>query len=206
MLSLLTGGILLVLSPITIRKQKENKTEEVGEVILASGKLVGYAALLFLTVAPEIFYLAVSREYYEALPVVYPIAFSAVFLFLSNAASNCLIHYEKPVFITRNSVLSCAVCLLLSLTFINFFGYIGGAYATLASYFLLYLLNSIALRRMSEGNLKVSCGYHFWLLLTAYGTAVYLLRCSLFARILLLSALLLSLLPTLKKYKNLIFA
>ena len=206
LLSLVTSGILLVLSPLTMRKQKENRSDEVQRTVSASGRLVGYATLFFLTLAPEIFYLVASGEYYEALPVVYPIALSVVFLFLSNAASSCLIHYERPAYITKNSVFTGAVCIILSLALIRFSGYLGGAYATLASYLLLYLLNSASLKKVSSGGLDISLGYPFWLLFSAYSSAVYILRFSLFARLLLFSALLLLLFPRLKKYKKLIFA
>ncbi len=206
LLSLVTSGLLLVLSPITMRWQNENKTEALGAVLSASGKLIGYATLTFLTLVPEIFYLAVSGEYYEALPVVYPVALSAVFLFLSNAASNSLLHYEKPAFIMGNSVFTAVLCVALSLLFIRFFGYVGGAYATLISYFTLYVLNNTTLKKISKNTLNLNYSYRFWLLLTVYSIAAYILRFSFFARILLLSALMLMLLPELKKYKKLLFA
>ena len=203
LLSLLSSGILLVIAPRTMRKQKENKNDEVRAELLASGKLIGYATLVFLTVAPEIFHLIAAREYYEAMPVIYPIALSVLFLFLSNSASNCLIHYEEPILITKNSLISGAVCVLLCLVFINRFGYIGGAYVTLFSYILLFALNSKTLRKISDGSLNINYSYNFWGLLLVYSLLVYIFRFSLFSRILLLCALILLILPEFKKYKKL---
>lgn len=206
LLSLLSSGILLVLSPTAMRKQNENKTEEVRASLFASGKLICYATLVFLTLVPEIFYLVVSREYYEAMPVVYPIALAVILLFLANSASNCLVHYERPLLITKNSLISGAVCVILCLVLIRRVGYIGGAYVTLFSYLLLFILNNKTLKKISGGSLNINYSYHFWLFMLIYSCLVYFLRFSFSARLLLLTALLLLLLPELKKYKKLLFA
>ena len=205
LLSLISSGLLLVLTPRTMRKQKENRNEEVKSELFAAGKIIIYATLAFLTIAPEVFYLVTAREYYEAMPVVYPIALSVVFLFLANSASNCLVHYERPFLITKNSLIAGAVCIVLSLMLIRVFGYIGGAYVTLFSYILLFALNNKTLKKISCSSLSINYSYKFWGLLFVYSSLVYIFRFSFFARLLLLSALILVLLPEFKKYKRLLF-
>ena len=203
LLSLLSSGILLVLAPRAMQKQKENKNDEVSAALSASGRLIAYATLAFLTLAPETFYLVVSHEYYDAMPVIYPIAISVFFLFMSSAASNCLIHYERPFLITKNSLITSAVCVFLCIFLIRRWGYIGGAYVTLFSYILLFALNSKTLKKISGGSLSISYTYNFWGLLLVYSLLAYIFRFSLFTRLLLLSALILLLLPEFKKYKKL---
>ena len=83
MMSLVTNGILLVLSPWIMKRQKASDTEQISAVLSTCAGLVCLGALFFLSVAPELFRLIVRADYYDAITAVYPITLSVVFLFLS---------------------------------------------------------------------------------------------------------------------------
>jgi len=202
LLSLLTGGILLVLSPWTVKKQKEEDAGLVSYAISSSAKLVSFATLIFLTLIPEIFGIIAEGEYFEAMRAVYPVAWSVVFLFLSVCASNCLVYFEKPHLITKNSLICAALCLILNTFLIDRIGYIGGAYSTMLSYVFLFFLNRKSLKKVSKNNISVSFSCHFCLIIIVFALLTFLLRGSFSARIILLLAILASALPEIKSFRQ----
>ena len=205
MMSLVTNGILLVLSPWIMKRQKASDTEQISAVLSTCAGLVCLGALFFLSVAPELFRLIVRADYYDAITAVYPITLSVVFLFLSSALQSCLIHYEKPAIITKNSVFCASVCLALNFLLIEKLGYAGGAMSTLLSYALLFVLNSNSLKRLSKNSINVNISFNFWILMAGMTLLIFFLRHSLPARMILLAAIGLGIAPRLKKATRVLF-
>jgi len=205
MMSLVTGGLSLALTPWTLRKLKDGKTETVKSAISASARVVTFSTLIFLALIPEIFRFAVAKEYYEALPVTYVVATSVIFYFLSTVLTNCILHTERSGLITKNSLISAAVSLLSGLIFIRWLGYIGGAYATVISYALLYVLNySTSKKVLYKDMIGVNESLRLFLPLLFFTVLIFLLRGSLFARVLIIFALIVLAVPEVSKCKRIL--
>lgn len=202
--SQLTGALLVALSPWIIRKMKSGDGGAVRDAVSTSARVIGYATLIFLAVLPELFYAAVAPEYREALPVAYAVALSVIFSFLASAISICILHYEKPMLITKNSLITALPSVLLTYLFIRKFGYIGGALSSLFAYVMLFLLNRTAIVRVAGKDARVK----FALPLTAFflfAVLIFLLRFSPLSRLLIAMAIALLALPEVKKCKALLF-
>lgn len=204
--SLITSGFSLVLTPWIMKRLREENISTVSQTLLSVTRLISVAILVFMSVAPNIFKFLASREFYPALSAVYPIAVSVIFSFLSSAMTSCLLYYEKPKTITKNSVLCAAASIISSIFFTRIFGYVGTAYSVLLSSILLFLLNLRSTHKISEGGIFVlkGLGYPF-LVFTLLAVMTYILRQSDLARSLVFCALILIILGEGKRCKRLIF-
>lgn len=202
MLSFVSNGILLALTPYTVRKMLD-RDGRVADAVTATLKVLCGLTLAFLSFAPEIFALFVSEKYYSAIGVIYPTAISVIFSFLASLFSSCVLHSGKPLTLTKNSAVTAAVNILTSYALITRIGYVGGAVATLISYLVLFLLNLHTARKAAECALihsKEAC-FSFGVL-SVFAPLLFVLRFSLTARILLLFACILLFTPSAIRYKK----
>ncbi len=205
MLSLLTGGLTLGLTPWMMRKLKSRDIEAIKDALSAAASIICVLTLIFLAAVPEIFSFIAPLEYQEAAPAVYPVSISVIFSFLGTLLTNCILYYDKPRLVLRNSSLSAAISILSSLFLIGKFGYIGGAYSTLLSYFIFFLLNRFTCRKLAGKSIpETKNTVKNITLLLFFGSLLFILRFSLTARIILIFAFILIFTPEIKKCKSLI--
>lgn len=203
-LSYVGSAFTIALSPWIIKKMKLGKGEEVRECIISVGKMIGYATLLFLAILPELFRLAVPSEYREALPVAYLTALSVLFSFLASAITICILHYEKPMLITKNSLTVAAVTLPLAYLLTVKVGFIGAAFYTFLAYAMLFLLNLRSIEKIEAEKPMVKFSLQIALFLI-FSALLFFLRISFAARFLCACAVVLLALPELKECKKLLF-
>ncbi len=201
--SLITGGISAALIPRLMRELADGRGRSAENRIALLSDGVTALILLFLSVAPEVFAFAAPREYYDAFSAIYPVALSTFFLFLSGVLSGALLHYEKPFKITRNSLISSAVFLLLALFLVERYGYIGGGAATLMGYILLFTLNLITFKRVSGYSLvNVKSYLQSSAFLITFAFLFYITRAVAVSRFMLALAVVMIFLPKLYKLKK----
>lgn len=203
-LSHLASAFSVALSPWIIKKMKEGKREDVKAAVISTAKVIGYATLLFLAILPELFRAAVAAEYREALPVAYFTSLSVIFSFLSSVMSVCILHYEKPMLITRNSLIAALPTVIISWLLVWRIGYVGGAVASLSAYALLFLLNKHTLDKREENTIKVKFGLHL-VSFFVFSALLFFLRASFLARLMIALATVLLALPEVKSCKRLLF-
>ncbi len=153
MISLITNGLSLALTPWIMRKLADGETQETESKISLITDTVVTLTLIFFGLAPEVFGFAAPPEYADAFSAIYPLGISVVFLFLSGALSSAILHYEKPFSITLNSLISAGIFLPLAYVLILRLSYFGGALATLISYMIMLTLNLISFRKISGYNI-----------------------------------------------------
>ena len=202
--SQLTSAVLVALSPWIIRKMRSGQKNAVKDAILSSAKVSGYATLAFLAILPELFYAAVAPEYREALPIAYAVSLSVVFSFLAAAISICILHYEKPMLITKNSLITAGAAIALTYILAIKLGYIGASLSPFLAYALLFLLNGRSVMKISgkAGSVKIALPLSLFLVFAAL---IFFLRESFTARLLIAIAIGLTALTEVKKCKNLLF-
>ncbi len=205
-LSLVTGGLMLVLTPWLMRKLKEGRGGQISEVCTAAVKLIVFATLIFLSVLPEVLRIVATREYYESGGVAYLASLSVVFSFLSSFFGSILLYYEKPLLITKNSLICAALTILLTIAAIRSSGYIGASLVSLFSYLLLFVENAVSVYRKTPQkkilNVKALLKHSAFMFTFAF--IIFYLRFSFVARLLITAALVLMLLPSIKSYKKIL--
>ena len=203
--SLITGGVSLALTPWIMRRLREKSGPLVGKTLISATRLLCFSILVFMSVAPNIFNFLASGEFLSALPAIYPIAVSVIFNFLSSAMTSCLLYYEKPKLITKNSVLCAVINVFSSILLTRVFGYVGTAYSVLLSAILLFILNAASVHKMSDGSiLKLKEVSFPFIAFFLFALLTFLLRQSDFARLLLFCALILIVLWEAKRCKELL--
>lgn len=83
---------------------------------------------------PEIVRIFSSKEYYDAIYVVPPVASSVFFVFLYNTFANPQMYFERQKFMPIASVGAAVLNIGLNAVFIPIFGYYAAGYTTVASY------------------------------------------------------------------------
>ncbi len=203
--SLATYGIHSALQPWITRKllsDEENRINPTAEALFA---LAVISTLLFFCIIPEVFAFFASREYYESIGAVYPIAISVVISFLSNTVATAITYYEKNHLITMSSVSVAALSVSLNLFAVPRFGYVAAAIIQLLSSVLLLLLNYFTLRLILEKKLFFPREYlKYTVFILAFSLLLYLFRSVILSRLLIFVVLMMLIFPLLKRCKELI--
>lgn len=105
-------------------------------------------ALIIMLFTPEIVLIFGGKEYLVAKYVMPPVIMGCCFQFAYSMYVNVEIFYKKTYLISIGTVSAAAVNILLNFIFIDTFGYIGAAYATLICYALLMFCHYYIVRKM----------------------------------------------------------
>ena len=206
MSSLVTGGLMLVLTPWLMKKLKAGQINQISLVCRSSVKIIIFATLLFLSVLPEVLKIVVAPEYYESGAVAYLAALAVIFSFLASFFGSILLYYEKPFIITRNSLTCAAVTVFFSVILIKRIGILGGAVMTLVSYIILFIENAVSVYKSTphKSILKLKGALSYFAFAFIFAGILFFLKFSLLARAFIAAALLLMLLPSDKSYKKIL--
>lgn len=129
------------------KKDGEKAIRELSAKLLAAFSVVAFLMTLF---APEIVRILATREYYEAIYIMPPIAAGVFLTSVSNMYSNVLIYYKKTKFIMISSITAASINVLLNYFGIQAFGYLAAAYTTLFAYIVLAIMQSIVAARVHK--------------------------------------------------------
>ena len=205
MLSLLTGGLALGFAPWMIRKLKAGQIDKIKDSLSASIGTISALTLIFLVAVPEIFGFLAPSEYIAALPVIYPVSASVTFAFLSSLLTSAILCSNRATLLSKNTVLTAIISVVLSFIFIRKFGLIGGACSTFLSYLILFLLNlSTAKRLLGENLISVRALLKCISILLFFVPLLFILRGVILSRILLFFAFILIFAPDLKRCRTLL--
>lgn len=103
--------------------------------------LIGAAILIlvFIFISPELMKLLFTKDYYEAVWSIPPIALSVYFMFLYTMFVCVENYYEKTLYVAIVSVTCALINIILNYMLIGIFGYIVCGYTTVFSYILFSL-------------------------------------------------------------------
>lgn len=112
---------------------------------LSSRLLAFFAVVAFLLtiMAPEIVRILATKEYYDAIYIMPPIAAGVFMTSISNMYSNILIYHRKTQFIMVSSIIAAITNVVLNFFGIKMFSYMAAAYTTLISYVVLGLIQGV---------------------------------------------------------------
>lgn len=115
-------------------EKKENRIKELSLALMGSYAII---AVMLTFLAPEIVKILATKEYYEAIYIMPPIAAGVFLTSVSNMYSNLLIYHKKTNYIMYSSIIAAIINLILNYICINIFGYMAAAYTTLVAYIVL---------------------------------------------------------------------
>lgn len=128
-------------SPWVYRRLQEKDTESIransGFMIL----LGMYLTIGLLTISPELIRIFLTDAYLPCIYIVPPLVVAMFFQFIYLFFYDLEYYYKKPQWIACASVAAAVLNLVLNFIFIPRFGYIAACYTTVASYFVLLLMN-----------------------------------------------------------------
>lgn len=153
-LSSLSSISLIVWSAINssfipfLYKNIENNKKSVKDI--ADKLLLFYAAVCVLItfLAPEILRIIATKEYYNAIYIIPPLAAGIFQNSVSNMYANVLLYHKKTVYIMISSIAAAILNIVLNAICIPIFGYMSAAYTTLAAYFVLSFIQFFISRRI----------------------------------------------------------
>ena len=127
------------------KKEKQADIKRISTQLLFA---YGLGAVFITVVAPEIVKILATKEYYEAVYIMPPIAAGVFFTSVSNMYSNMLIYYKKTQYIMVSSIIAAIVNLVLNYYCIRIWGYEAAAYTTLIAYVILAVVQASQYRKI----------------------------------------------------------
>ena len=103
--------------------------------------------LMFVLVAPEIFYLIFPKSYNEAIIIIPPIAASVFFMFMYSVFVDIESFYEKTRYVMYASIVCAIINIILNYYSILKIGYYACGYTTLISYFIFSIMHYFFMKK-----------------------------------------------------------
>lgn len=136
MMNIVTSAINNSFIPYTYKslKNKEyNGIRNNSKILLL---LVGAACIVAMAFGPEVIRIFASKEYYDAIWIIPPVASSVYFMFLYPLFSNVEFYFEKTKFVMVASCMGALANLILNFVFIRIYDYYAAGYTTLVCYMI----------------------------------------------------------------------
>lgn len=145
-MNIITSAINSAIIPYTYGKLKKRDYTALGQVVNSLVLMVGGMSLAFSAIAPELFKIVATTDYFEAVYLVPIISLSSYFTFLYSMFGNVEFFFEENKFITVASVIGAVANIILNYIFLQIFGYFAAGYTTLFCYVLFALAHYVFMR------------------------------------------------------------
>ncbi|MBN1901431.1 oligosaccharide flippase family protein [Candidatus Sumerlaeota bacterium] len=155
------GMLILLLStalrtatlPDFFKFQDNGEYKRLDDLIKKTFSLILITALGMVFFAREMVLVLSDKKFHEALSIVPIVVTGYIFFEMSNIHS-VFFGYEKKTVFVSFVVLFSGVCnIILNAVYIPRYGYVAGAYTTVASYFIMFILNIILVRIFTKSRL-----------------------------------------------------
>lgn len=130
--------------------ENESKKEEIRSISFKILGLFSVLAFLLTLFAPETVRILATKEYYNAIYIIPPIAAGILLIPISNIYSNILIYHKKTQYIMISSII--AACINVSLNYygIRKYGFVAAAYTTLIAHIVLGIVQGVVANRVHQ--------------------------------------------------------
>lgn len=110
---------------------KETSYKKLNRIIIPVMLIYGIIAIFMAFISPEIVRIIATKEYYEAIYMMPPVAAGIYFTSLYCIMGNVLLYHKKTKHIMVATIIAAMLNVILNYIFINLFGYMAAAYTTL---------------------------------------------------------------------------
>lgn len=150
LIKMVSNSINNALVPWEYRKLEENDFDSLNRKLNSFMILFSFAALAFITVAPEAIFVLAGEKYYSAVYCIPPVTASCFFVFVWGVYGNAEFYYDANKFTMYISGAGAIVNLILNYVCIKAFGYTAAAYTTLFCYMLFTISHFIFVNHITE--------------------------------------------------------
>lgn len=153
MVSIFQNSINQVMIPWRYKKMEEKAYDEIRKN--ANYLLLGLAGLiiLFVLIAPEAIKILFTKDYYEAIWSIPPVAVSMYFVFLYSIFVNIETYFEQTKYVMYVSITCALTNIVLNYFGIILFGYVACGYTTLICYILFAIGHYYFMNKISKKNI-----------------------------------------------------
>lgn len=130
-------------------EKRDHKIKQISNLLLLFYAAV---AILLTYLAPEIVKILATKEYYEAIYIMPPIAAGIFFTSYANLYSNIAVYYKQTKYVMYPTIIAAIINILLNYYCIKAYGYKAAAYTTLVSYIVLATLQTFWSAKVCEKN------------------------------------------------------
>lgn len=147
-------------NPWMYKQLKAGKVESVRKASSYICTMLALITLGMILFAPDLIRLLATKDYYEAIYVIPPVAASVFFIFLYMVFANVEMYLGETGFISMISIISSAANLILNAIFIRIYGYLAAGWTTLVCYVLLAGLHFILMKKACRTHLPGQAVFH----------------------------------------------
>ena len=135
--NLIKTSIIDAIRPWMYTCLRDNKTENVKNVMNGLLVFVSALTLVFVAFAPEVIRIVAPVSYYEAIYCMPPVMISSFFTFLYSTFSIIEMYFEETKKVMVASIAAALLNVVLNALLIPVYGYIAAAFTTLICYIFL---------------------------------------------------------------------
>ncbi len=147
-MTLFNTALMQTLSPWIYQKIKEKKNKDIAPIAYITLVMIAAVNLLLILLAPEAVAIFASKEYYEAIYVIPPVAMSVFFMYSYDLFAKFAFYYEKTKVIMIASVSGALLNLILNYIFIKKYGYTAAGYTTLVCFMVYSIAHYLFMRKV----------------------------------------------------------
>jgi len=134
--------------PWFYRQMDESNHKHINKISKYYVAFFAALTLALILVMIDIARFLAPQEYHVGLPLIVPVMLGYFFQFLYSLPVNLEFYLKKTQYIAMGTVITAVVNIVLNALTIPFFSYYGAAYATVASYLLLFLIHNFTAKRL----------------------------------------------------------
>jgi len=156
-------------TPILYKKLNEKDTNSISSHSVNNTKIVLLCALGLILFAKEVVIIMAKQSYYSALPLVPIVVIGYVMYHFYTLYVGFAFYKKNTTIVAIITIIASVLNVVLNYIYIPKFGYIAGAYTTLVSYAVMFILNYLNSRyllkyRMLKGRSLLPCTILFVIL------------------------------------------
>lgn len=148
--NLIKTSIIDAIRPWIYTCLRDNKTDNVKNVMNGLLVFVAELTLMFVAFAPEVIRLVAPVSYYEAIYCMPPVMISSFFTFLYSTFSIIEMYYEETKKVMVASIAAAILNVILNALLIPAYGYIAAAFTTLICYIFLAVFHYFMAKRVLQ--------------------------------------------------------
>ncbi len=126
--------------PYTLQSIKKQNFKGLKKTINLCLLLMSAICVMVVMFAKEGIMIFATKSYLEASKFIVPLTFAVLIEFLIGIVGNIVFYYEKTVFMSRATIISALINIVLNYFGIKYFGYIAAGYVTAFSGFVKFIL------------------------------------------------------------------
>lgn len=146
--TVITTGFNGIWDPWLLKNMKEEKYQSINQLAEKYIKLVSWAMVAIIIVAPEIVKMLAPEPYWDGIQMIPAIVLANYIIYMYTFYVSIEHYYKKTQRIALNTIFAALLNLVLNYIFIPKYGYIAAAYTTVASYVFCLLLHIVYAKKM----------------------------------------------------------